>query len=92
MATKNQTRPSCGKFKVEVDLLVELSKRIHISEKDDITGKTKLKWISIKCDYVPRYCKECYLQGHSKNECWIIHPEQGKQDQPIQSGINKEST
>ncbi|XP_049348182.1 uncharacterized protein LOC125812750 [Solanum verrucosum] len=33
------------------------------------------KWVAIKYDYVPKYCKTYMLQGHNENECFIIHPE-----------------
>lgn len=33
------------------------------------------KWIHIKYDYVPKYYKECKLQGHNEKECYAIHTE-----------------
>uniref|UniRef100_A0A0V0HA32 Putative ovule protein n=1 Tax=Solanum chacoense TaxID=4108 RepID=A0A0V0HA32_SOLCH len=75
MATRNQTRPSCARVKIEVDLTTKLSQRVKINEEDDNTGHTKYKWIKIQYDYMPNYCKECCLQGHNENECWRIHPE-----------------
>ncbi|KAH0670747.1 hypothetical protein KY285_025018 [Solanum tuberosum] len=24
---------------------------------------------------MPKYCKECCLQGHDEHNCWTIHPE-----------------
>lgn len=24
---------------------------------------------------LPKYCKECKLQGHDEMECWRLHPE-----------------
>ncbi|XP_059288076.1 uncharacterized protein LOC132041382 [Lycium ferocissimum] len=38
-ATENRTRPSCARVKVEVDLMKELPKRIHISCVDEDTGE-----------------------------------------------------
>ncbi|WMV49188.1 hypothetical protein MTR67_042573 [Solanum verrucosum] len=38
MATKNQSRPSCARVKVEVDLLSDFSKRIKIGVRKQITG------------------------------------------------------
>lgn len=54
-ATKNQTRPSCARVRVEVYLLSELPKRVKISVKkgqEDVMEK----WIRIKYDYLPKYC------------------------------------
>ncbi|KAH0773716.1 hypothetical protein KY290_010853 [Solanum tuberosum] len=39
------------------------------------TGEVVEKWVAIKYDYVPKYCKTCKLQGHNENECFIISPE-----------------
>lgn len=41
MATKNQTRLSCAKVKVEVDFVAKLLQRVRISEEDDITKEIK---------------------------------------------------
>ncbi|KAH0720015.1 hypothetical protein KY284_005045 [Solanum tuberosum] len=38
-------------------------------------GEIREKWITIKYDYVPKYCKSCKLQGHNEQECFAIHPE-----------------
>jgi len=74
LATQNKTRPSCARVKVEVDLLGDFPKRINLGMRMK-TGEVKEKWITIKYDYVPKYCKNCKLQGHNGNECFIIHPE-----------------
>ncbi|WMV06919.1 hypothetical protein MTR67_000304 [Solanum verrucosum] len=74
-ATNNQTRPSCARVKVEVDLLKELSKRIQINCIEEETGTVKSKWQKIHYDYLPRYCTHCKLQGHDLQGCWILHPE-----------------
>ncbi|KAG5570617.1 hypothetical protein H5410_060383 [Solanum commersonii] len=74
MATKNQTRPSCARVKVEVDLLGEFSKRIKIGIRKG-NNEVVEKWIRIKYDYVPRYCTTCKIQGHSEEECYVKHPE-----------------
>ncbi|KAH0651903.1 hypothetical protein KY284_031815 [Solanum tuberosum] len=75
MATKNQTRPSCARVKIEVDLIAKLPQRVRINEEDDIIGEVKSKWIKVQYDYIPKYCKECCLQGHDEHNCWTIHPE-----------------
>ncbi|XP_015168652.1 uncharacterized protein [Solanum tuberosum] len=74
MATRNQTRPSCARVKVEVDLLREFPKHIKIGIKgrnEEITEK----WIRIKYDYAPNYCKTCMIQGHNEEQCYVEHPE-----------------
>ncbi|KAH0675433.1 hypothetical protein KY290_024486 [Solanum tuberosum] len=75
MATKNQTRPSCARVKIEVDLIAKLPQRVRINDEDDITGEVKSKWIKVQYDYMPKYCKEYCLQGHDEHNCWTIHPE-----------------
>ncbi|KAG5628412.1 hypothetical protein H5410_000129 [Solanum commersonii] len=75
MATRNQTRPSCARVKIEVDLTAKLPQRVRITEEDDITGDTKYKWVKVQYDYMPKYCKECHLQGHNEHSCWSIHLE-----------------
>ncbi|KAK4732458.1 hypothetical protein R3W88_025446 [Solanum pinnatisectum] len=74
MATINKTRPSCARVKVEVDLLGEFSKRINVGVRNK-SGEIMEKWITIKYDYMPKYCKTCKLQGHNENECYVINPE-----------------
>ncbi|KAG5570642.1 hypothetical protein H5410_060408 [Solanum commersonii] len=71
MATRNQTRPSCARVKVEVDLLEEFPKRIKIGLKKKDGDMTE-KWIKIKYDYVPKYCKTCMIQGHNEKQCYVI--------------------
>lgn len=38
------------------------------------TRDIKEKWITVKYDYVPKYCQTYKLYGHSANECFVIHP------------------
>ncbi|KAH0722187.1 hypothetical protein KY285_004803 [Solanum tuberosum] len=75
MATKNQSRPSYARVKVEVDLLSGFPKRIKIGVRKQSTGEVVKKWIRIKYDYVPKYCKTSKLQGHDENACYIVHLE-----------------
>ncbi|KAM3199687.1 hypothetical protein P3L10_032047 [Capsicum annuum] len=74
LATQNKTRSSCARVKLEVDLLGDFPKKINIEIRKK-TGEVVEKWIHIKYDYVPKYCKECKLQGHNEKECYFIHPE-----------------
>ncbi|KAK4717545.1 hypothetical protein R3W88_015883 [Solanum pinnatisectum] len=75
IAIKNQTRPSYASVKIEVDLMAKLPQRIRINEEDDNTGVVKFKWVKVQYDYMPKYGKECCLQGHDEHTCWTIHPE-----------------
>ncbi|KAH0748775.1 hypothetical protein KY290_028007 [Solanum tuberosum] len=75
MATKNKSRPSCVKIKVEVDLLRDFPKRINVGVKKASLGEIISKWINIKYDYMPKYCKTCKFQGHTKIECFVLHLE-----------------
>lgn len=74
MAMRNQMRPSCTRVKVEVDLLKEFPKRIKI-EFRRTKGEVVDRWITIKYDYVPKYCSTCMIQGHDENQCYVLHPE-----------------
>jgi len=74
MATKNKTRPSCARVKVEVDLLREFPKHIKIGMKKT-DGEVMEKWVRIKYDYVTKYCKTCMIQGHDEQQCYVEQPE-----------------
>lgn len=65
MATQNKTRTSCAQVKVEVDLLGEFQKKINVGMKKK-TGEIMEKWVHIKYDYMPKYCKTCKLQGQMR--------------------------
>ncbi|XP_070039223.1 uncharacterized protein [Nicotiana tomentosiformis] len=90
LATQNGTIPSCAKVKVEVNLLAIFPQRIKIIEEEDETGPKESKWIKIKYDYMPKYCKTCKKQGHNEKECWIIHPELHKKFKEEGEDQNKE--
>lgn len=70
MTTVNNTRPSCARVKVRVDLLDELPKKVRMDIENEATGKVRTKWLKIQYDYLPKYCKSCKLQGHDYFECW----------------------
>lgn len=69
------------KVKVEVDLTKKLPQRVRITEEDDNIGKRKFKWIKVQYDHLPKYYKECHLQGHDKSNCVTIHLELYKAQQ-----------
>ncbi|XP_070057700.1 uncharacterized protein [Nicotiana tomentosiformis] len=74
-ATTNKTTPSCARVKVLVDLLAELPKKVRLDIDDEASGGVRTKWVRIQYDMLPKYCKECKLQGHDEIECWQLHPE-----------------
>lgn len=45
MSIQNHTRPNCARVKIEVDVVAKLPQRVRISEKDNISGEIKSKWI-----------------------------------------------
>ncbi|XP_060210672.1 uncharacterized protein LOC132637630 [Lycium barbarum] len=73
LATKNKTRPSCARVKVEVDLLKDHPKRVAIKAVAS-TGETRTKWVNIQYDFLPKYCKTCCLQGHNEEGCLKLNP------------------
>lgn len=75
MATINKTRPSCARVKVQIDLLAKLPKRVRMDIEDEVIGATRTEWVGIQYDYIPKYCKECKLQGHNEEACWRLHSE-----------------
>nr|XP_009790310.1 PREDICTED: uncharacterized protein LOC104237787 [Nicotiana sylvestris] len=75
MAKKNKTRPSCARVKVLLDLLADLPHKVCIDIENDETPKTRMKGVNIKYDILPKYCKECKIQGHDMLECWRLHSE-----------------
>lgn len=60
MATKEKIRPSCARIKVEVNLLGDLPKRINRGMRKN-TEEIIEKWVHIKYDCMPKYCKTCKL-------------------------------
>lgn len=46
-----------------------------ILQENDTTREIKSKWVQIQYDYIPKYYKNCCLQGHDVESCWNIHPE-----------------
>lgn len=37
-------------------------------------GEITEKWIRIKYDYVPKYCKTCMIQGYNEQQCYMEYP------------------
>lgn len=66
MTPNNKTRPRYARVKVEVDLLIDFSKRVNVGIKKK-SGEIVAKWI------LPKYCKIYKLQGYNK-KCFVLHP------------------
>ncbi|KAK4355058.1 hypothetical protein RND71_024029 [Anisodus tanguticus] len=73
VATKNKSRPSCARVKVEIDLLKEHPSKFQIR----VGGgeKATSKWYPYRYDFLPKYCTHCKLQGHDVNGCWKMNPD-----------------
>ncbi|XP_019257603.1 PREDICTED: uncharacterized protein LOC109235805 [Nicotiana attenuata] len=85
MAKINKTRPSCARVKVLVDLLADHPNKVRMDILNEASGEVRTEWVNIKYDMLPKYCKECRLQGHDDFECWRIHPELSPYDQGKQT-------
>ncbi|KAF3627430.1 hypothetical protein FXO38_28765 [Capsicum annuum] len=74
-ATINKTGPSCARVKVQVDLGGNLPKHVNMEIVDEDTCAIRMEKVRIKYDSLPRYSNRCKLQGHSMENCRILHPE-----------------
>jgi len=68
-ATIKKTRPSCARVKVLVDLKGKFPNSVQMNIEDPKMGKIRLNMIKNQHDYVSKYCLECKMQGHNKNNC-----------------------
>lgn len=76
LATVNKTSPNYARVNVLIDLLVDRpSKVIRMDIENEATGAVRTEWVKIQYDYIPKYCKECRLQGHNEEECRRLHLE-----------------
>jgi len=44
---------------------------------NEAKGDTRTEVIQIRYDYVLKYCEECTMQGHNKEECRIGNIQKG---------------
>lgn len=72
-------------FKVLIDLLADLPKKVRMDIENESTREIRTKWVKIQYDFVPKYCKECRLQGHDAIDCWRLHPELVSHDKEKQA-------
>ncbi|KAH0650402.1 hypothetical protein KY284_030314 [Solanum tuberosum] len=68
-ATIKKTRPSCARVKVLVDLKGKFPNSVQMNIEDPKMGKIRLNMIKNQHDYVSKYCLECKMQGHNKDNC-----------------------
>lgn len=40
--------------------------------------------VEIKYDYVPKYCGECKMQGHDREDCRVLKQSKGKEEHKFQ--------
>ncbi|KAK4338781.1 hypothetical protein RND71_040243 [Anisodus tanguticus] len=91
VATKNKSRPSCARVKVEIDLLKEHPTKFQI--RVGVGEKATSKWYPYRYDFLPKYCTHCKLQGHDMNGCWKVHPDLlPEKVKEGGSGVEKEAT
>ncbi|KAK6803098.1 hypothetical protein RDI58_000882 [Solanum bulbocastanum] len=88
-ATINETRPSCARMKVLVDLKRSFPKCVHMKIENKTTGELRTNVVEIQYDYVPKYCFECKIQGHNKDNCRVITQSRDKEVQLNQQSIVK---
>ncbi|KAF3623205.1 hypothetical protein FXO37_31978 [Capsicum annuum] len=72
--TVSKTRPRCARVKVQVDLLTEFLDFMEMQIVNDKTNESRIEKVKIKYDFLPKYYKECKLQGHNELECRVLHP------------------
>ncbi|KAK4723910.1 hypothetical protein R3W88_026689 [Solanum pinnatisectum] len=75
MATINKTRPSCARVKVQVNLLFDFPKYVEMEIINEMTMETRMERVKIQYDMLPKYCKQCKVQGHEEETCRSLHPE-----------------
>ncbi|KAK4737031.1 hypothetical protein R3W88_000728 [Solanum pinnatisectum] len=92
-ATINKTRPSCARVKVQVDLLADLPKFVELEIVNEAAETSRIEKVKVQYDMLPKYCKECKLQGHAGQDCRILHPELRRhldnEKQTEEAGISK---
>ncbi|KAG5632629.1 hypothetical protein H5410_004346 [Solanum commersonii] len=76
MATRNQTRPSCARVKVEVDLMKKFPKRIKIGMRQQ-SGEVMEKWIKIKYEEIKKNNKG--KKGEASNRNAGLHRDKNEE-------------
>jgi len=77
LATINKTRSSRARVNVLVNLKRDFPKSVRVDIINKAIGDTRTEVIQIRYDYVPKYCEECIMQGHNKEECRIGNIQKG---------------
>lgn len=85
----NQTRPNCVRVKVPVELLLDFPKFVEKNIINPSNKRSRLKRIRIQYDMIPKYFRDCKIEGHDKHDCRVLHPKL-KRKEPIVTENNKE--
>jgi len=83
-ATLSKTKPTTTKIKVEIDITKAQISEIQIVVKNE-DGELESTNQRVEYENVPEYCFNCKAQGHSDENCRILHPE-------LRGSDNKNST
>lgn len=68
MATLDKTKPSCTWVKVQVDIMVDLSKYMEIKIVNSIMNEVRVEKVKIQYDFSPNIVTDvCYRGVMSKN-------------------------
>lgn len=57
------------RVKVIVDLKGDFPKPVQMQIENQSTGEIRTNLIAINYDCVPKYCLQCKMSGHKKEEC-----------------------
>ncbi|KAF3630707.1 hypothetical protein FXO38_27005 [Capsicum annuum] len=52
-------------------------------------GEVRVNMVSIKYDYVPKYCWECKMQGHNMKKCRASKVSKDKEESKVQHDMNE---
>ncbi|KAH0636361.1 hypothetical protein KY285_036115 [Solanum tuberosum] len=89
MAMIKKTIPSCARVKVQVDLLANLPKVVEMEVVNVETRTSRVEKIRIQYAMVPKYCKQCKLQGARMLR--VLHPELRARKQEVGHEDNEKS-
>ncbi|CAI9112187.1 OLC1v1012593C1 [Oldenlandia corymbosa var. corymbosa] len=83
--TLNMSRPLVARVCMEVDLLKDLPKRIHLG----VEGNTYFE--AVPYENLPEYCMECSKIGHSVKNCKHTKEWKSKVDDTTEAGNQKQT-
>lgn len=56
-------------------MLAELPKFVELEVVNENTKIYRVERVKIQYDMLPKYCKQCKLEGHIEATCRVLHPE-----------------